>query len=117
MRRLQLTVLFIVAVGGDRRARFPLSGAASNAALSALTARGLLRPLRRLTTAMERVARGELSLRLPAEANDELGDLADGFNHMLAELEKGQRMRDLFGRYVSREVAAQALREGVDPGG
>lgn len=104
--RLQLTVLFIVGVA-----------LVSNILLSWLTARSLLRPLTTLSQAMTQVAQGDLSPRVPVQANDELGQLSHHFNHTLAQLTQSQKMRDLFGRYVSREVAERVITEGADLGG
>jgi len=103
---LQVTILFIVSVG-----------VFSNIFLSTLTARNLLQPLRRLDLAMKRVGSGDLSERLPITSNDELGDLTRHFNQMVADLDQSQKMRDLFGRYVSREVAEQMLKNGANLGG
>ena len=66
---------------------------------------------------MSIVAKGDLSPRLIVDANDELGDLSHRFNVMLDELEQSQRMRDLFGRYVSKEVAERVIENGADLGG
>jgi adenylate cyclase len=104
--RLHLNIVFVVGVS-----------VITNVALGTLTARSLLRPLGRLRRAMRSVAQGELAVRLPAESNDELGDLSDHFNRMLDDMEQAGRMRDLFGRYVSREVAAQVLQHGCRLGG
>lgn len=104
--RLQLTVLFIVGVA-----------LVSNLFLSWLTARSLLRPLSTLTQAMDQVAQGDLSPRVPVQSNDELGQLSYHFNRTLEALAQSQRMRDLFGRYVSREVAERVIAEGASLGG
>ncbi|VAW31653.1 Adenylate cyclase [hydrothermal vent metagenome] len=106
LSRLGSTVLFIVAVG-----------LVSNLFLSLLTTRSLLRPLNSLTTAMNQVAKGDLTPRVPVTTNDELGDLTFHFNDMLAKLGQSQRMRDLFGKYVSQEVAERVLSGGADLGG
>ncbi len=106
LSRLGTTVLFIVVVG-----------LVSNLFLSLLTTRSLLRPLNSLTTAMNQVAKGDLTPRVPVTTNDELGDLTFHFNDMLAKLEQSQRMRDLFGKYVSQEVAERVLNGGADLGG
>jgi adenylate cyclase len=104
--QLQLTVLFIMLVG-----------AASNLALSALATRSITQPLAHLTTAMHQVAGGHLHTRVSIESSDELGMLAANFNGMVAGLAQAQRMRDLFGRYVSPEVAETVLQKGADLGG
>ncbi len=106
LTQVTLTVLFIVTIAF-----------ATNVLLILLTARSLLRPLHRLTAAMTVVATGDLTPRLTVDSNDELGDLSYHFNTMLDELEQSQRMRDLFGRYVSKEVADQVIKNGADLGG
>jgi class 3 adenylate cyclase len=106
LTRVTLTVLFIVTIS------FVI-----NVLLIVLTTRSLLRPLHRLTAAMNIVATGDLSPRLTVDSNDELGDLSYRFNVMLGELQQSQRMRDLFGRYVSKEVAEQVIKNGADLGG
>lgn len=104
--RLQALVLFIVGVS-----------ILSNFVIGGLTTNSLLGPLRRLSAGMARTGKGDLALRLPVDSNDEIGDLTARFNGMLRELEQGQRMRDLFGRYVSKEIAAQVLKNGAELGG
>ena len=106
LTRVTLTVLFIVTITF-----------AINVLLILLTTRSLLRPLHHLTAAMKIVAKGDLTPRLTVDSNDELGDLGYRFNAMLDELQQSQRMRDLFGRYVSKEVADQVLENGADLGG
>jgi signal transduction histidine kinase len=53
-----------------------------------LIARGVLRPVAVAGQAAGRMAEGDLSVRLPAETNDELGQLAVAFNQMAAALEQ-----------------------------
>ncbi len=50
-------------------------------------ARGVSTRLARLVTATERVGAGDLSLRVQVGGNDEIGELARAFNHMLGEIE------------------------------
>jgi len=47
----------------------------------------LTQPVLALTEAAERVARGDLTRRLPATGDDELGRLSGAFNHMTEELQ------------------------------
>jgi two-component system, cell cycle response regulator len=67
---------------------------------------GLTRPVLALTEAAERVARGDLSTRLPSARDDELGRLSGAFNVMTNELEQKigelQRSRDLLRENVAR---------------
>jgi adenylate cyclase len=88
------------------------AGAATVMAL--LVARFINRPIQALRVAMSRVAEGDLTVRVPVRSLDELGELNEHFNRMVAELERGERTRELFGRYVSPEVARAALERGVE---
>lgn len=58
-----------------------------------LLAFGLVRPIRRLTTATAAVARGDLSQRVSVTSKDEIGDLAAAFNAMAADLQNAERLR------------------------
>ena len=52
--------------------------------------RSLLRPVRTVAEATGRLAAGDLSTRVPADREDELGELARGFNSMADSLERGR---------------------------
>jgi len=56
-------------------------------------------------------------VRVPVRSTDELGELNERFNAMVEELRRAARTRELFGRYVSRAVAEQALERGIALGG
>ena len=47
----------------------------------------VIRPVGELHAGMRRMSEGDLAVRLPVRANDELGDLADGFNQMATHLQ------------------------------
>jgi len=85
--------------------------------MALLVARFINRPVQALRSAMARVAAGDLDVRVPVRSTDELGELNERFNAMVEELRRAARMRELFGRYVSRAVAEQALERGVALGG
>lgn len=53
----------------------------------------LTRPLRELVTATRQVAQGDFSPRVLRWANDEIGDLAEAFNAMAAELARTDELR------------------------
>ncbi len=53
----------------------------------------LTRPLRDLVEATRRVAQGDFSPRVPRWAEDEIGDLAEAFNAMTAELGRADEVR------------------------
>ncbi len=86
--------------------------------LSALFARHLGEPLRRLTEAAQAIAEGDLTRTVTVESRDELGALAEVFGAMVSGLREREFIRETFGRFVSSEVAARALTgEGARLGG
>ncbi len=79
-------------------------------ATAALVGRSLVRPLRGLEEAMHRVEGGDLEVRAKTNGRrDEIAHLARSFNSMIEGLERERLVRDLFGQYVSPEVAALAI--------
>jgi len=71
--------------------------------------RTIVRPLRALEGSMHHVEAGELETAASVTSNDEIGHLAGAFNRMVAGLRREARVRDLFGQYVSPEVARMAI--------
>ncbi|MFY9921760.1 MAG: adenylate/guanylate cyclase domain-containing protein [Mycobacterium sp.] len=74
-------------------------------------------PVRVVRAALNRVERGDLDTNLVVFDGTELGQLQRGFNSMVAGLRERERVRDLFGRHVGREVAAAAEKERPKLGG
>jgi class 3 adenylate cyclase len=72
--------------------------------LTILFTRRALAPVAQIAEASQAVARGDLLQRVPETRWDEVGRLARSFNDMVKGLNERERIRDLFGRYVSREV-------------
>jgi len=56
-------------------------------------ARRLARPIEMLSRSAEEVARGDLSVRVPAEADDEIGRLSRNFNQMVIGLQEREQAR------------------------
>lgn len=71
--------------------------------------RRALAPLAQIAEASHAVSRGDLSQRIPETRWDEVGRTARSFNEMVQGLNDRERMRDLFGRYLSREVSEVVL--------
>ena len=65
-------------------------------------------PVRVVREALQRVEDGDLDCELVVFDGTELGELQRGFNSMVHGLRERERVRDLFGRHVGREVAAAA---------
>lgn len=53
----------------------------------------ILRPVGHLTAAAEKMSHGDLSVRVPVESVDELGQLAEAFNSMAGNLEQQELLR------------------------
>jgi adenylate cyclase len=78
-------------------------------AMALVVARTLVRPLRELQGSMRRVEAGELDITADVRSTDELGQLAMSFNHMVEGLRREVLVRDLFGQYVTPELAEAAI--------
>jgi class 3 adenylate cyclase len=70
---------------------------------------GIIRPVRTLVAGMHEVLKGNLHYRSKIEREDELGFLAHSFNEMVDGLQEREHIKDTFGRFVSRDVAAAVL--------
>ena len=70
---------------------------------------GIIRPVRTLVAGMHEVLKGNLKFRSKIEREDEIGFLARSFNEMVGGLEEREHIKDTFGRFVSRDVAAAVL--------
>jgi adenylate cyclase len=82
-----------------------------------VAARAVAEPLSAVKDALVRVQRGDFDARVTVDDGSEVGLLQAGFNDMAGGLGERERLRDLFGRHVGREVAHAALDSGVQLGG
>lgn len=106
LRGLVAIVLFILAVG-----------ALAAVVLSRLVARSVAEPLRGLESAMAAVERGDLAVSCPVVGNDELGQVAAGFNRMVRGLRERDRIKVTFGKYVTDEIRDEILAGRASLGG
>ena len=95
-------VLFLVIVG--------LFG---GGVLLAAAARSVVDPVERVRHAVQRVEAGSLDEEVVVDDGGEIGSLQAGFNRMVAGLRERERIREVFGTYVDREVAEHILHEGT----
>jgi len=63
----------------------------------------LIRPVTQLSQALRQVAKGDFTVRLPVEQEDEMGQLMENFNHMTAELQSIEYLQKDFISNVSHE--------------
>ncbi|MCB9744477.1 MAG: adenylate/guanylate cyclase domain-containing protein [Alphaproteobacteria bacterium] len=74
-------------------------------------------PVHRLERDMARVGGGALDVQARITAPDTLGAMASHFNAMVRNLAAQAQLRELFGRYLTREVAEEILAGRVPLGG
>lgn len=72
--------------------------------LSQVLAHGMTLPLREMTAAAKRMAQGDYSRRVRATSRDEVGQLAEAFNQMAADLAAADAQRREFIANVSHEL-------------
>lgn len=92
-------------------------GLVAGVTVAVLVARAIVAPLESLQRAMARVQDNDFETRVAVTTNDELGYLSERFNQMTAGLRRGEKLRRLFGLYVSPEVARAAVETGAGLGG
>jgi class 3 adenylate cyclase len=86
-------------------------------ALGLVVAQLIAIPIFRLLNASERVGAGDFETQVDVYADDEIGLLTNGFNRMVRELRKRERVREMFSRMVSRDVSEAILDGDVSLGG
>jgi adenylate cyclase len=82
-----------------------------------ISARAIADPVISVRKALDRVAEGDFHTQVPIDDSSEIGVLQAGFNRMAEGLRERDRIRDMFGRQVGKEVARAALRDGTRLGG
>lgn len=99
-----------------------IGGTATAVLLGVLLARTLTRPMRELTSAIRDMARGKLQQKVPVRTKDELGELANAFNEMSAELARINELRQQMTADIAHDLRTpltvitgylESLRDGV----
>ena len=104
--RLERTFLILAALG-----------LAVSVGIGIWIARGVSKPVLQLAEGARQIATGHYQHRVRIRQQDELGSLATTFNQMSEGLAERDRVRDLLGKVVSPEVAAELLRKDATLGG
>lgn len=112
----------------DRTNRTLLLGALIGAVIALLLgvflSQTLTRPIRELTRATHAVSEGDLSQQVPVRSDDELGELAQAFNKMSAQLSRSVNVRRQMTADIAHELRtplslilghAEAVHDGVLP--
>lgn len=79
-----------------------------------LWTRSLTRPLEELTKMMERIKTGETDLRATVKRNDEIGELGQGFNEMLDQIED-LLVREYETKLLLNRAEYNALQAQINP--
>jgi len=87
--------------------------AALNLLLLLLFARDVHLQTRTLLASFKRIEGGDLAGRVDLFSPDEFGQISDGVNEMILRLRDRERIRNLFGVYLSTEVSRAILDGGV----
>ena len=64
----------------------------------------ILRPLRKLTRATERIAEGDLPQQVSITSHDEYGQLGESFNHMIENLRRSEQVRQTMTADIAHEL-------------
>ncbi|MCE5169184.1 HAMP domain-containing histidine kinase [Paenibacillus profundus] len=89
-----------------------------------VAARYIVLPVKKMTVATRRMAKGDFTTELRMKRKDEIGELAASFNYMAKELNQVEKMRQDFVSNVSHEIQspltsifgfAKALKNNVVP--
>ncbi|GAA4472181.1 adenylate/guanylate cyclase domain-containing protein [Rhodococcus olei] len=121
---LMLVAVFSLVRGDDNATQVNVSilaiGGVTLVSGFALTLLGLsatVAPIRAVRGAMSRIERGDLDASVVVYDGTELGELQSGFNRMAEGLRERERIQELFGRHVGREVADAAIARNPELGG
>lgn len=89
-------------------------------AFSLLTSMRISKPVRTLAGAANSLAEGDLDQRVDIDSGGrEMRELGLAFNHMIEGLKERDQVKDVFSRYVTKDVASKILKneEGTHLGG
>jgi len=87
------------------------------AVMARLLARHLTKPLKDLVGLCTKIGAGDLSAQATVFGKDEVSRFADAFNQMVAGLRERDRVKQIFGRYVTTQVTERVLKDGLKLGG
>ncbi|MCB1671668.1 MAG: adenylate/guanylate cyclase domain-containing protein [Gammaproteobacteria bacterium] len=97
----------------DLLARFYLLILAVSILAVLFLARSVTRPVQKLAGFVSRIDKGEYDATLTLNSQDELGVLADSVNSMARGLAEKEKVRDLLGKVVSRQIAERLIKNPV----
>jgi len=75
------------------------------------------KPIHEQTRFADAVRQGDLARRVEVVGRDEMAQLADSLNEMVKGLQERDRVKDVFGRYVTKQVSEKILKGQLKLGG
>lgn len=83
-------------------------------ALAILGARGISKPIKKVRSTMKQVEKGDFTVRAEVESEDEIGELAQGFNHMLVKI-RNLMEQEIESQEKLRFAELKALQSQINP--
>lgn len=80
--------------------------------LLALVSREIGEQTSAITKVLDRIAGGDLRAEAPIQSTSEFGKISLAVNEMAAGLRERQKIRDMFGAYLTRDLADELLQSG-----
>lgn len=81
---------------------------------SSIVTTRLVNPVRDLKLKSDEISKGNLDVEAMPQSQDEVGQLALSFNHMVRELRASNRVKELFGKYVDPRIVESLLLENPE---
>ena len=86
-----------------------------------MSSRAISRPLRQMNEGARVIAGGDFEKRIPVKSKDEVGQLAESFNHMAESLQEQERIRRAFISNLSHDIRSpltsmQGFLQAIDDG-
>ncbi len=92
-----------------------LGGSLLAAVVGLLQSRAITKTLHRVIEASSQVAEGKFDVKVEARGNDEVAELSQSFNHMIAGLQESAIYRDILGRSAAPQAGEQ-MRQAINNG-
>ena len=86
-------------------------------AVAGLLSRSVTRPLHDVLDVVQKIRDGDLTARTVAVGRDEIGHLGEALNEMVKGLADRDRIKEIFGRYVTTQVSQELLDKQITLGG
>jgi len=77
--------------------------------LAYFLSKSISEPLFFIKDAIKQVENNNLDARVEIVSNDELGEVAEGFNRMIKSMREGKSIKESFGKYVSKEIMDEII--------